>query len=223
MSKEIVIAAYDKSLEWVKNINSDVKITIYRKGNVLPLSENEIHIEPNKGRCVHTFFNHIYSNYDNLSDYTFFTQDFPFDHWGNLLHILNLDVSEIEKNATLTIGGYHGYHNNTLGTAWNMTGSLQFGNGVVISCFSNGYPQDTNPNINIDKYWKILFSNLYNPPSVYEFIPGGHFVITKEQIRIRSKNFYKQIIDLLLNDPVSPWIIERLECYIFNKNYKTNI
>lgn len=252
MNKEIVIAAYDKSLEWTKDINSDVKITVYRKGNVLPLSDNEIYIEPNKGRCIHTFFNHIYSNYDNLSDYTFFVQDYPFDHWGNLLHILNSDVSEIEKNASLTIGGYYGYHNNTLGTAWNMTPSLQFSNGVVISCFSDGYPQEKNQNINLDIYWKLFFSESCNPPtvynfmptgdfwitrqlnqiknkelykqiSIYEFMPGGHFVITKEQIRIRSKDFYKQIIDLLLNDDNIPWIIERLECYIFNKNYKTNI
>ena len=44
------------------------------------------------------YCHYIYSNYDNLSDYTFFVQDYPFDHWGNLLHILNSDVSEIEKS-----------------------------------------------------------------------------------------------------------------------------
>ena len=182
MKKEIVIAAYDKSLDWIKEINPEIKITVYRKGEVLPLGENEIKITPNKGRCVHTFFNHIYLNYDNLSDYTFFAQDFPFDHWGNLLHILNSDISEIEKNASLISDGYYGFHNNTFGTAWTMTPSYQVGNGGVISCFSNGYPQDLNPKINVDKYWRLLF--LDTPPSIYEFIPGGHFVITKEQIRI---------------------------------------
>ena len=253
MTKEIVIAAYDKSLDWIKEINPEIKVTVYRKGEVLPLAENEIKITPNKGRCVHTFFNHIYSNYDNLSDYTFFVQDYPFDHWGNLLHILNSDVSEIEKNASLTIGGYHGFHNNTLGTAWSMSPSLQFGDGVILTCFSNGYPQDLNPKIDVDKYWKLLFSDIHTLPSVYEFmsnrgfgdfmidrklkqiqnkewykqisiyefIPGGHFVITKEQIRIRTKEYYKRIIDFLIEDENRPWMIERLECYIFNKNYKS--
>ena len=67
MNKEIVIAAYDKSLNWVDDINPEIKKTIYRKGDVLPLKDNEIKITPNKGRCVHTFFNHIYLNYENLN------------------------------------------------------------------------------------------------------------------------------------------------------------
>jgi hypothetical protein len=219
MTKEIVIAAYDKSLEWVEQINSDVKVTIYRKGDILPLNENEIKVEPNKGRCVHTFFNHIYLNYDNLSDYTFFVQDFPFDHWGNVLEILNSDTSSIEKNASLVIGGYYGYHNNYFGSAWSMYPSLQFGGGNIISCQSNGHPQDTNPNINVNKYWNILFSDSHTPPPYYDFIPGGHFAITKEQIRIRDKQFYEKIVNILLEDEHSPWMIERLECYIFNERF----
>ena len=64
MSKEIVIAAYDKPTDWLVNINDDIKKTVYRKGNALPLNNGEILIEPNFGRCVHTFFNHILTNYD---------------------------------------------------------------------------------------------------------------------------------------------------------------
>jgi hypothetical protein len=62
MTKELIIAAYDRNLGWVSSLNSDVKQTIYRKG--FKGAENEIFIEPNLGRCVHTFFNHIYLNYD---------------------------------------------------------------------------------------------------------------------------------------------------------------
>jgi hypothetical protein len=223
MNKEIVIAAYDKSLNWVDDINTEIKKTIYRKGDILPLKDNEIKITPNKGRCVHTFFNHIYLNYENLSDYTFFVQDYPFDHWGNLIDVVNSDVNKIETLSSLKIDGYFGFHNNTLGTSWKMYESQQFGNGLIISCQSNGHPQDLNPNINLDKYWKILFSDEHTPPHNYEFIPGGHFVITKEQIKIRSKEFYKQVITLLMDNEHSPWNFERLECYIFNKNYKTKL
>jgi hypothetical protein len=221
MKKEIVIAAYNKSLDWIQNINSDIKITVYRKGEILPLGNNEIKISPNNGRCVHTFFNHIYSNYDNLSDYTFFVQDFPFDHWGNLLYILNSDVKEIGKNASLTIDGYYGYHNNTFRSAWHLQPSLQFENGNILSCYSNGHPQDHNPNINIDKYWDMLFNCA--KPSFYEFMPGGHFCITKEHIHLRSRELYKKIVDLLIEDVAAPWIIERLECYIFHPKFKTKL
>ena len=224
MKKELVVAAYDKDLSWVSKLNDDVKVTIYRKGDVIPLSDNEILIAPNVGRCVHTFFNHIYNNYNNLSDYTFFCQDFPFDHWGNMIEIINGDVGLLDKTAELTIGGYYGYHNNTFGTAWTLHGmspTQHHGKGSVLTCLSNGQPQDKNPSINVDRYWGSLFNSPI--PNSYEFIPGGHFTITKEHIHLRTIEFYKSVVSLLEDDINSPWIIERLECYIFNSLYKTKI
>lgn len=220
-SKEIVISAYDKPTDWLLRLNNDIKRTIYRKGTIFPLAEGEILINPNLGRCVHSFFNHLYINYDSLSDYTFFAQDFPFDHWGNIVEIINGDPSTLDKTASLTIGKYHGYHNNTLGTAWNMPLSKQFEQGYVLSCSSNGHPQDRNPLINVDKYWDILFDE--PKPTTYEFMPGGHFAITKEHVRLRSKELYKKITELLVEDQTAPWMIERLECYIFNPKYKTKL
>ncbi len=219
MTKEIVIAGYDKELSWMSRFHSDIKQTVYRKGEVMQLQSNEIKIEPNLGRCVHSFFYHIYHNYDNLSDYTFFAQDFPFDHWGNIIDVVN--NTDYHVYSTLNIGGYFGFHNNTMGTMWAMNESVQHGNGRVLSCDSSGMPQDHNPNINVNKYWDILFDD-EKPPN-YEFIPGGHFGISKEHARLRSKEFYKKIIDLLVEDVTAPWMIERLECYIFNPKYKTKI
>jgi hypothetical protein len=219
MNKEVVIAAYDKPLDWLFELNTDVKKTVYRKGNIMPLVESEILVEPNLGRCVHTFFNHLYINYDNLADITFFGQDYPFDHWGNMVEIINGDIKDIPTKASIRVGEYYGFHNNTLGTAWGMPLSEQFGNGRALMCLSNGHPQDLNPLINVDKYWGLLFEG--PPPNVYEFIPGGHFAITKEQVRLRSREFYKKITELLIEDITAPWMIERLECYIFDS--KRNI
>jgi hypothetical protein len=217
MLKEIVIAAYDKELDWISQVNEDVKKTIYRKGNVLPLSDNEISIEPNVGRCVHTFFYHIYNNYDKLADITYFGQDFPFDHWGNMINIINGDISELEK-AELKINGYYGFHNNTIGSAWSMYPSKHFENGVCLNSQSNGAPNDID--LNVNNIWDVLFNEPI--PDSYDFIPGGHFAITKEQIRKRSKELYRKVLDLLEQNDKSPWEIERLECYIFNEKYKTN-
>ena len=79
MTRELVVAAYDKYLDWMDKLNQSIKQTVYRKGSQSEQRDNEIKLE-NRGRCVHTFFNHIYTNYDNLSDVTFFGQDWPFDH-----------------------------------------------------------------------------------------------------------------------------------------------
>ena len=216
-TKELVIAAYDKDLSWTGGVNSDVRRTVYRKGSQA-IDSSEIVIEPNVGRCVHSFFNHIYTRYNSLSDYTFFAQDYPFDHWGNLLEILNGPVEDYRNKASLIIDGYYGYHNNTLGTAWQLQQTAQFTYGGTLWCLSNGHPHDTNPNINVDRYWDILFDE--DKPSVYEFMPGGHFIITKQQILARPKEFYKKIVDLLEQEEIAPWLVERLECYIFANKYK---
>lgn len=223
MNRELVIAAYDSYLDWLEEINSDIKVTVYRKGDEPTQISNEIKLEPNKGRCVHTFFNHIYNNYDNLADITFFAQDYPFDHWEDIIDVVNNNKEE--SRCQLKIGGYYGFHFNTImipshkgGIMWNLIDSQHHGKGKVLSCSSNGYPQDSNPNINVDKYWNMFFDS-FNP-SHYEFMPGGHFGITKEHAHLRSKEFYKKVVDFLLDKEIAPWIIERLECYIFNPNIK---
>jgi len=219
MTKEIVIAAYDRDLSWTDKLSLVVKKSIYRKGTYR--NDSEVFLDPNIGRCVHSFFTHIFRNYDNLSDMTFFTQDFPFDHWEDVIEVIN--NNSWEERVTLKLDGYYGFHYNSIGTMWQMPPSSQFKEcGRTLVCLSNGMPQDHNPNINVDRYWDILFD--CQKPLLYEFMPGGHFGITKEQVRLRSKQFYGKVIDLLESDVNAPWMIERLECYIFNpKNYKSKL
>ncbi len=222
MNKEVIIAAYDKELDWISRFNDDVKVTVYRKGDIFPLADNEIKIEPNKGRCVHAFFKHIHDNYDNLADITFFIQDYPFDHWEDCVEVVNDETWE--NRCQIRIDGYYGFHFNTItkpgpkgGIMWTLLPTSHHGHGNVLICQSNGLPHDRNSNINVDDYWVKLFSD--NKPGRYEFIPGGHFGITKEHVKIRDKEFYSKVIELLESEDTAPWRIERLECYIFNKNF----
>lgn len=226
MTRELVIAAYDKDYSWIDRLDPEVKVTIYRKGENTKQREDEILIIPNKGRCVHTFFNHIYTNYDNLADYTFFAQDYPFDHWENIIQVVNEDNPYFyEITAQLKIGGYYGFHYNTIaipgpkgGIMWKLSPTNHHGEGNVLICNSNGAPQDANPNINVDKYWSMFFES--PAPDSYEFMPGGHFAITSDHAKLRSKEFYKKIVDFLTDLEIAPWIVERLECYIFNPKIK---
>jgi hypothetical protein len=217
MDKEIVISVYDREILWIDDIADNVKKTIYRKGNNQISKYNEIKISNNVGRDVHTFFYHIVKNYDNLSDITFFCQDHPFDHWGNIIGTVN--SGDLDSRCEIKIDGYYGFHNNSIGSSWQLKKSNQFGDGFVLSCRSDGWPHHAHENLNLNTYWDLFFDSPI--PSDFEFIPGGHFAITKEQIRIRSKKFYQEIVSFLENEIISPWVIERFECYIFNKNFKT--
>jgi hypothetical protein len=95
--KEIIIAAYDRDYSWIDQLDDDVKITIYRKGTNQN-NPNEIYIENNVGRDVHTFFYHFANNYDNLSDYTFTSQDYFEDHVNNYIELINKIIINLNRN-----------------------------------------------------------------------------------------------------------------------------
>lgn len=190
--KELVIAAYDREYTWINNLK-DTKVTIYRKGDN-PLQEGEILIKPNVGRDVHTFFYHIINNYDNLSDVTFFSQDYPFDHISNYVEIINNNQDMWDLEA----------HQKNEGCWFFCT---QYG---ILECNKNGEPH--HPGLNIESIWNELFET--SCPDVLNFVPTGHFAITKEQAKKIPLSTYKKILNILETDPNSPWVIERLEPYI---------
>ena len=212
--KELIIAAYNRDLTWLNRLPSDVKTIVYRKGQQTG-NVNEIFIEKNIGRCVHTFFSHIYNRYSDLSPFTFFVQDYPFDHWQNLIDCLSYTEEDFKNTATVQCGGYYGYVN--FGSV--LVQAQHVGVGSVLKCSHTGAPH--HDGIDIVKYWKQLFDQ--EPPDYFEFNPGGHFVITKEHALLRSRDFYKLIINLLESEEIAPYAIERLENYIFNTAFKAII
>ena len=202
MTKEVVISAYTRNYNWVYNLNENVKVTVYNK-NIETLKEGETYL-PNVGRDVHTFFYHIVNNYNNLSDYTFFSQDDPFDHVKNYIEIINGD-SDIWNNCSLQKSEDCWFFN----TLW--INSLT-GNPVTLVSDRYGQPNSGRP-LDIYNVWRRLFNSEMIDHLV--FTPGGHFCISKKGIKSRPIEFYKTILNILENEEDSPWIIERLEPYIF--------
>ena len=213
ITKEVVISLFDKDIEWIENLNKDIKISIYRKGDATS-HPNEIYLSNNVGRDVHTFFYHIVNRYDTLADYTFFSQDYPFDHIENYIDIINGTRFEWDMYSSYRKDGYWGYHWNNIGTMWAMDDSIEWGCKVLKSD-KVGRPHHPTP-LPIELIWNKLFSS--ECPNILEFTPGGHFSISKEQILCKDLEFYKEILILLENNESAPWVIERLEPYIFNKH-----
>lgn len=192
--KELILAAYDREYSWISKLNSDVKVTVYRKGTSL-LGTSEILIEPNLGRDVHTFFYHLYHRYDSLSEITFFSQDYPFDHVNNYIELLNGGIELWNLHAKQ-------YTDN----CWFFC--TQYG---VISCNKFGAPH--HPGLSIETMWNKLFD--HPCPEELFFTPTGHFAITKKGANSIPRDFYKKILDILESEITSPWETERLEPYIF--------
>lgn len=217
MERRVVISHFERPFEWSANIIADEVIVYNKSKYIVGTNFCKVCEISNVGRDVHTFFFDIVMNAYHKNDaITFFLQDYPFDHFEDCVQVIN----ELKLDqAKLTIGGYYGFHHNTIGTMWDLPQSSTF-NGRALYCLSNGHPQDHNPEIDVDRYWRILFKG--EPPRWYEFMPGGHFAITSEQLRKRPLSFYWKIVDLLETEKVAPWLIERLEPYIFDERFEIN-
>jgi hypothetical protein len=221
--KELVIAAYNKPLDWLLHVPKDTKITVYRKGDEV-VGSGEIFIEKNVGRCVHSFFKHIHDNYDKLSNWTYFAQDFPFDHWSNLLNCILQDSEYLEKTCAIYFKEYYGF--DTLHSNATLP-SNEVGLGKVLYCDKEGNPN--HGGLPLVKLWDLLFA--CKMPEYLEFNPGGHFCASKEHLQKRSKSFYYQIVSLLENGVEEegiaikdvPYCIERFENYIFNERFETKL
>jgi hypothetical protein len=212
ITKEVVISLFDKNLEWINNLDRDIKVTIYRKGDATS-HKDEIYLHNNVGRDVHTFFYHIVNNYNNLADYTFFSQDYPFDHIENYIEIINGNQQQWDMYSSYRKDGYWAYHWNSIGTMWSMDDSIESGC-KVLNSDKFGKPHHPIP-LPMEPIWNIIFTS--KCPEQFEFTPGGHFSISKQQILTKDLDFYKKILILLESNELSPWVIERLEPYIFNK------
>lgn len=213
MKKELVIAAYQRDYGWTKYLNSDVKVTVYRKGTPSDDSR-EIHIESNVGQDVHTFFYHILNNYDNLANVTFFSQDYPFDHVHNYVDVVNGNSIYWDMVCRMKKDGYWAF---STGTALNwephMPKEAYTGNTLI--CESSGAPHHRPSTLNVDTLWQELFQDPV--PERYEFVPAGHFCVTRDAVHVRSKKFYRKLVDLLESSrPFCPYEVERLEGYIFD-------
>ena len=91
---DLVIAAYNEDLQWIKQINYH-NIIIYDKfgrskeeKEQLSKQARLIQLE-NIGRESHTYITHIVENYYDLADITIFTQGNPFDHSPEFINTAN--------------------------------------------------------------------------------------------------------------------------------------
>ena len=183
----IVIARYNESLEWTKIFSNKI---IYNKGNPLTGDFNEILLN-NVGREGHTYYKHIYDNYENLADFTIFLQGNPFDHSPNIIPILNLYINSKQLNI-----------------------DFEFLSESIINCNLNGCIR--HPGLPLIETYKKLFGERKENMN-FEFGAGAQFIVSKKKILQRPKEFYLKIIEMLNKDinPIEGFVIERFHKLIF--------
>jgi len=164
-------------------------VTIYNKGEKMNI-ENEILLE-NVGREGHTYFRYIYDNYENLEQNTVFLQGYPFDHSPNIIETLRrFTKTESDNKGFQPISERE--HDTT------------------------SHYCRLHPGIPMKSVYKSLFGN--DDFKDLKFNSGAQFMVSRETIHKRSKEYYLNIIKLLDYDinPIEGYVIERLHRYIFS-------
>ena len=213
MSIQYCVARYNEDITWVIDSASetDTNVLIYNKGSRLNIP-NEIML-PNVGRESHTYLHHIIENYDILHDITVFTQakinDHGYDHNIRGFDKLIIQCQEYghSKNYIMTNA------NNTVNhfrPNFNMLTELA-------SSLHHTYMVDVN------EVTKIPFFEWFKKNTGYEYnddvciYVAGIFVMSKQQILTRSKDYYISLYNQLSNHnaPIEGHFMERSWYYVF--------
>lgn len=183
-SREFVIAKYHRQTDWTKSLNG--KVTIYNKCKETLLSD-EIYLENNVGRCIHTYITHILINYNNLADEIFFSQDSPFEHVPDYVDLVN-NIKNLNKFECLT---------------------------CYITQPRMILTEGKSIDIQVLDFWNFLF--LSECPENLNFCVATHFAVDKKTIHLRTENFYKKLLCILETRFEAPWEIERILPYCFDE------
>lgn len=187
----IVVASYNEDIEWTKQFSN---VIIYNKGTPLTNDFNQILLN-NVGREGHTYYKHIYDNYDNLAEYTFFLQGNPFDHSPNIISNLNKLINNKDQSI-----------------------DFEFLSETIIECNLDHCRYHNVPLPLMNTYQKLFDETNSNKYMKFIFGAGAQFMVSKKKILQRPKEFYLKIVEMLEYDidPIEGFVIERFHNLIFN-------
>jgi len=216
-SYHLVVAKYKEDIRWTEHINPENLYIYDKSGEKSPYKNLE-----NVGRESHTYIHHIIEHYDNLPDYLIFVQGDPFDH--------------IPKDIYNDINNF---------TMQNYILKLIDSQPKLITSF---YGKNHKEHIDVFKGLKLReYYNYFFNSNIeeLEFSAGCQYIIPKNDILKHSKNFYINLLDMLINGDVpnnwdiirdkwnninnvmdihklDAWSFERLVPYFFTNDINTN-
>jgi len=206
---EIVVSHYNnKQFEKILDLFSDSKITIYDKSQAYknPKWANIIRLR-NIGKEAETYLTHIILNYNNLSEYTLFMQDDTNNHIPS--------NSDFIENVNKVINEKQQFH--LFKSTWREGGE------VYIRTINDGYldikTSDADNIINTlpspDAIIKVCETFNINLPKSYTTETCAFFILHRETILKRSKEFYSNLRIWSVKNDKNYWVLEYIWKIIF--------
>ncbi len=203
MNKKVIIAHYNKNIEWVDKINKDINFEIHStsndKINGIP-SDKITFVEPNKGMDANMYLNFIIKNYEKLPDKILFIHHHETD-WSH-----DYPLSYIINNLN-----------------WDYSNYINIG---CQNCYTNLYTLNNGDYLIVKDWfkdvWYLFDEYLHFPDTSLFYNAGTQFMVDKELILQYPKIFYQRLYDWLITtewpDYKSGRVFEYLWHYILTKN-----
>lgn len=170
------------------------------------------HIDPLKVKTwnteneFETFIEHIIQTYDTLPSYTILLKGNPFQN-NKYVSEQNI-IQQIEK----ILSRFNGEQ---------VCDAVPFFNQPTLE---NHYPT---PEIRVPDYYYLFFDG--DIPNQFEYNPQNQYILSRDSIKNRSKDFYLQLLRMIQNkhehkrankDSISYEILIRIFPYLFDMNVK---
>ena len=206
------ISHFNGDISWVKNIRKENYIIYNKSGNNIDhITENYISIN-NVGYNIYSYLKFIIDNYENLPNVTVFCKDNIFTRHLSIELFLKLI-----KRKTFT-----GLEDDSLSSVFPANLKMSDNGFVEInnSWYKFNFPRKYFSGY--DEFYSYIFNDC-NIPDFLRFSPGANFIVPKENILLRSKNFYKNLMKFINYSKLSceSHFLERSLNTIFNSNVKS--
>ena len=198
---EIIVVYYSNNhFEELTEFFSEDQFKIYDKSNIYKNAQfkNILSIE-NEGREGATYLKYIIDQYDNLSNYTIFIQDDIDNHIPSNTKFYDITTKVINNNIQ-----FYQYE-----SCWKKNSK------IIKRIIRNGQCSlHTFPSKNSIKEACIRL-NIFLPEQ-YLTETCAFFIVNKDVIRKRNKEFYISLREWLLEDIRNEFVLEHMWFLIFN-------
>ena len=202
------ISHFNGELDWIKKINK-INYVVYNKSNKkLDEEINSIKIK-NVGYNIYSYLNFIIDNYEDLPNTIVFCKDNIFKRHitiNTFKNLLNRNIFTcLEEN------------NNRRKFPISIDFSDNSFNEINTSWYKFEHSRKYFADYNI--FYKYIFKDV-RKPLFLRFSPGANYIVPKNHILLRTKNFYKNLLKFISHSQYSceSHFIERSLYLIWNSN-----
>lgn len=197
---DLVVARHREPVDWVRNVPSSLRVTVYDKGGDLDparLPWARVERLPNVGNEAHAYLHHLAEHLPDLAPVTVFCQGHPFDHAWDLHERLRAMASGAE-----VVDGFR-----WLGFVIDTDDPR--GRRLFVPWSKNRDGRE----LALDRFHEALFGT--PAPDRIPFYLGAQFAVTAGLARSRGRDFFARARDLAASFPDAAHCLERLWDRVF--------